>query len=676
MDENALDPQEQDKPNPDVLKLLMSGGANTMSGTMQDQPNPAFLALAQKIAGPEISAAPSGDPAWYDQPKSVGNFLTKALPHSAAQAAWNALSIPKGIWDAGKGGLGAIESMAGQSFPDLGIPQGQVPQWQAMKEAAKERYGHPLETMYQDPVGSLIDLSALASGVGGLARSGAGIAERAGAEIPGLARTGEIMGDVSKTINPLELAAKGMNKLTGAGEAATKQVGLGGVGLMTGRGPASEDFWNKSGLMTEVGPNSEPMQRTVAAMRGHISEQDTYNNMEALLDMAKTQRGNEYRSQLAEIAARDPLDMTDTFNRIKNDFYDKLERDYRIRRTGIETPEPAAVAPGQPGYDQYITDYQDYMRSAHPEAFGGEPAPASQPGVDFKGSGIVADDARKDISKMDELLRNWQERYPHPNQMDMDLLKRAVDNFYDPKSQARAVVAGLKDDIRSSLNSDIPGYEKMTSKFNESSERLEALQNEYALNNKNPGVTMRKMANAFNQNNQWRKSVLDDMRAVDPGKTDELMAEMAGHHFSGWIPKGIMGPLSGAGIARAMLRGGIHPANAATLLLTSPRVMGEGMAALQNVIKSRPVQGARAVVGGAMTNPLLQATMGQGLPEGNPQMHIPNPAGAMTAEIPTPENPAFPSNISPVSAEKRIMMADGSVHVYDTRTGAYIRSEK
>jgi hypothetical protein len=657
--------------NRDAYNLLKGQGTTVSNTTSSDDLDPsAYMMLKAQDQG----APPTQT---QEEPHSFMGFL-KGIPGSAGRTAMNLgqLLNPMTYANLANVARGGLEKIGLRTTLEPGKGAEEIPMFDAAVESMKQRYGHPLETIYHDPVGSLVDIAGLASGIGGGLKATAGLGARMGSELPNIARAGEIAGKVGEVVNPLALAAKGVSATANLGG----RVARGGLGLITGRGKAASDLWNSGGNMATdaliQGGKKLPseMQTSTAAMRGGISEMDSVNNMKTALQMAKDKRMNEYTTDLQTWQAQhgnQPL--TAQFNRVRDSFYNQLEQ-FRIRRTGgaSETPEEVLArrpevphaARGTPEYETYNREFQQWqgdLRTSANAASGAENAPR----LDFAGSGInPGSEAGAKILEMDKLFQEWQQRYPNPTATDLDLLKRSVDEMYSVDSRARKIVQGTKADLRRELDTSIPGYKQMTQKYHDASEFIEQLQSEFSLNNKNPGVTIRKMSNALNQNNDFRKSLVGDLNEVSPGLGDRIIAEMAGHHFEGWLPKGLIGQLGGLGLGARLLQNPMSPSNL-LLGLTSPRIVGEGLTALRAV--DLPENVARFMK--ASANPIATG--------------VNRAAAGETGYTPTYRVDAQPANEPPQIAmpgkevtEQSVTMPDGSVHIYDRKTGAYLRSGK
>jgi hypothetical protein len=668
--------------NPDsAYDLLAKRYGSTSSNTTSsgDSLDPMQVALLQKRYGGDSSS-----PAQTEEPHSFMGFLGN-IPGSAGRTAMNLgqLLNPMTYANLANVARGGMEKV----LPGMGAEQ--VPMFDAAVEAMKQRYGHPLETMYHDPVGSLVDIAGALSGVGGAMKGAAGVGTRLGTELPNIARAGAIASRSGEVANPLRLAAEGvMGTARMAGG-----VGRAGLGLIAGRGRATSDLWKAGNNMAENTmldttskfnkPIGKIQQTTTSAMRGEISEMDTVRNLRTAMKMAKEKRMAEYQEPLREaIAQSGDRPLTQQFNRVRDDFYRQLDR-FQIRRTGgaSETPEEVlarrpeapSAARGTPEYETYNREFQQWqgdLRTSADAASGAENAPR----IDFKGSGVSStDEAGAKILRMDELFREWQEKYPQPTAMDLDRLKRSLDRMYSPDSMARAIVQETKGNLRRELEASVPRYKEITAAYHDASDNIEQFEREFSLRKdskgvSNSGATIRKLSNALNQNNDTRKRLLMGLEEVSPGLGDRMMAEVAGHHFQGAEPRGLIGSASGLGVLYALIKHNLSPGGAGLLTLTSPRFQGEGLTALKAIVNPVSKYAVRPFME-ASSNPFVTSAT--------------RAAGGETGYTPTYRVDAEPANEPPQiampgkeSTEVSVTMPDGSVHVYDRKTGAYLRSGK
>ncbi len=142
--------------------------------------------------------------------KSLGGFASNVVKSGAGVVSGLAQAITHPVDTAvalGKTALGGVEKL---------IPgeQGQEQSFDAVVDFYKQRYGgieNLKKTFYEDPIGVLSDLSIILGG-GGAALKGAGTVSKIG----GLSRTGQIVSDIGKAVDPTRAAIKGAGVISEA----------------------------------------------------------------------------------------------------------------------------------------------------------------------------------------------------------------------------------------------------------------------------------------------------------------------------------------------------------------------------------------------------------------------------------------------------------------------------
>ena len=208
--------------------------------------------------------------------------------------------------------------------------------------------------------------------------------------------------------------------------------------------------------------------------------------------------------------------------------------------------------------------------------------------LDFARSTVRDAAAQNEVLGIYNDVMNWGKQAGDRTPYGVDILKRRIDDAYSPSSTARVINQSTKDAAREVLNTQVPGYQEMTRGYAEASKHLEELK-DLSLESSNPGTAIRKLNTVLNQNNGYRQMLLEGLNKNSPV---DIPGEVAGRALSPWMPRGIMGPLAGAGVAESVLHG-IHPGALAALAITSPRTMGELMT-LMSRFPSVPAGVARA----------------------------------------------------------------------------------
>jgi hypothetical protein len=121
----------------------------------------------------------------------------------------------------------------------------------------------------------------------------------------------------------------------------------------------------------------------------------------------------------------------------------------------------------------------------------------------------------------------------------------------------------------------------MTGGYAQASQFLDDLK-DLSLTSANPGTAIRKLSTALRQNNGYRQVLVD---ALNQYSGVDLKGHLAGLSLSNLAPRGISGPLTGAGLLSTIAAGIVTPKAALAAAIASPRLMGELMVAMG---KARP----------------------------------------------------------------------------------------
>lgn len=193
------------------------------------------MAFVPKTFIPESSPRPQGGSAFIPktfQPekKSVGGFIENVGKSAVGavsgigQMIANPIDTAKGIYNLGSGVVSKFIP-GRQKSEDYADAVGQF---------YKQRYGgveNIKNTLYNDPVGALLDVSTIATGAGGALR-GAGNLTRAS----GLARAGSRLVKAGEAIDPLLQAGRGVGRVTRGAVNRIKPAALAGSENIATRG--------------------------------------------------------------------------------------------------------------------------------------------------------------------------------------------------------------------------------------------------------------------------------------------------------------------------------------------------------------------------------------------------------------------------------------------------------
>jgi hypothetical protein len=194
--------------------------------------------------------------------------------------------------------------------PGAGV-EGQEAKFDALVNFFKQRYGgveNAKNTLAEDPVGALADVSTLFTGGGAAAGT-------APARLAAVAKAAEMMRKAGRYTDPLNMAVTGAGKVIGG---TANRVVAPMVGQLTGAGAepirtafsGGKDFRN--------------------AMRGKTTSQDILGNAKDALGEIKMERGQTYLSRLNELKQSG---VTLDFAPIRSKL-DNLMSNYNIKRLG------------------------------------------------------------------------------------------------------------------------------------------------------------------------------------------------------------------------------------------------------------------------------------------------------------------------------------------------------
>lgn len=297
----------------------------------------------------------------------------------------------------------------------------------------------------------------------------------------------------------------------------------------------------KKGIGALTGVGSEVAEtvakgapETVSAMRKTTPESQIIQDFRDALQKVKDARGDAYRQALSQLP-QNPLDVA-KYSAIRSEIMQSLDKfGVKITKDGL-----------------------DFSRSTLPT------------GAD-----------RKAVEEIVNDVMDWGSKQGDMTPLGLDTLKRRIDNYYSDTADVRAFVQGAKNKVRQFLNQEVQGYAKMTSDYEKASDFIKKIQQDIV--SKNEGTMSRRIFPALKQNNEYRKMLIEALEQYAP-KT--LKGEIAGHSMSQALPRGLMGPLAGQSalhILAAIGSGSLTPWAASSLLLSSPRLMGEVLNALGKV---------------------------------------------------------------------------------------------
>lgn len=403
--------------------------------------------------------------------------------------------------------------------------------------------------MRDNPASTAIDLAFLT-------KAAAGAVGKA-AEIGGAAHTAEIAGRVGK-------AAGALNPLRVAGAVISKPIKLSG--------------WLGKQILGNLitGKGSEAIQKAfdrppefVRALKGQISMGDVLRNARGGLHSMRENRAAEYTKDLAKIVAKSkdykkPLNLAG------------IQRRLRDKLTGH-------------GY-RAVIDEEGHL--------------------DLSGS-VFGEAAYSDVRRIYRIVNNWGKAQRNTTVLGFDALKRKLDDTFSPTSQSRALVSGLRNEVKQEIVKSVREYAKMTQKYEEASDIIHEIERGLALGDRVSMTTaVKRLTSTMKEKNSFRLELLNTL-SRDSGV--DFAASISGAEMRSLLPDSLVGRLADAGVGTSILYNGIaatDPRLFVGLLATSPRVL----ASFLNVL-GKGYRGSRTASKGyiAAAPTLLQVGRVQGI---------------------------------------------------------------
>ena len=429
----------------------------------------------------------------------------------------------------------------------LGTSALTTPKSVRQKEEEFLKYRNP----YQKAGGTASEIAEMAVPIPGLSEV------KLGANAPRIAKLGLEMGK-----GALEFGAKTFAQTGSPKEAATgAKVGAAFGALPTLAKPLLHYASELLGFTTGAGGEavrtaaSSASEKLTKAMRSQITETEIVDDARSALARVKNARADAYRTRLAALPK------------------------------GNVVPDLSALQ------SQVNKSLKQYGIRAVRNAKG-------QIGLDFSRSTINAGPDQAKLAELVSDVAGWGSKPDDLTTLGLDTLKRRIDNLYADTSDVRQIVQNTKSSLRTLLNLKVPGYADMTREYAEATRFIDDITRELSLKERsNPGVVIRKLSNALNQNNEYRKLMLE---ALDHAAGSELKESVAGASLRPWMPRGIVGRGMLGAEAFGLTTG--HPYEALIGTMGSPRIVGEIMSLISVLSRTPVLPGAlpRAAVGGAI----------------------------------------------------------------------------
>lgn len=436
---------------------------------------------------------------------------------------------------------------------------------EAVGKMFADRYGGMKNigrTFQEDPVGMAADVSSVLGGGGAIA-SKLGEVSKLGT----LARAGAEAGAIGAAIDPLALGAR---TVAGIGGGVRKAAG-GILSLPTGTGGAINETFEAA----KRGGNS--MDAMYSSMRDKVPGNKVADDAVASLQKMRANESDVYGKTLGRLEKNiGPIDLKP----IKEGL-DEILKPYNIeRKVTTKTVRTGKLdSKGLPEVKTITENAHDYTR----------------PRLD--------DAAVADVQKLVKKVEDWGSQPGDNTVKGLDILKRQIDDFYSPSSEARAIVAELRNKVKTAIVEKVPEYEKMTKRYSEATDLMHDISSELSLKRSSPsGTTLKKLQQTLRKNFEFRK---DFVKTLDTVGGKHLIEQIAGSQMKSWTPHGLMAPFAGAGLLGALKAVISNPEQilptiasiAAAAPFTSPRIVGEGAAAAGRITRRVAPYAEKAVSG-------------------------------------------------------------------------------
>jgi len=189
----------------------------------------------------------------------------------------------------------------------------------------------------------------------------------------------------------------------------------------------------------------------------------------------------------------------------------------------------------------------------------------------------VIEKGQGSVQKAFNDVMKWTDNTP----AGLDTLKKKLSFYLDELRDAPGAyqfVKGLRDEVRSGLEKNVPGYKAMTAGYHQASNLIEDLQKTLSLGDKTSrDAGLRKIMSAIRQDNGLRQDML---RTLGSAGGKDVIGKVAGAQLSPLSARGFAGTLEGPVSIIAALNPTHIPAVIAYLAASSPRLVGEAISLL------------------------------------------------------------------------------------------------
>jgi muramidase (phage lysozyme) len=523
--------------NPVAIKGLGGLSDEELLGMAGKQPSAPSVGSTQGLQGlsnEQLMSLSKGQPVpapVEQKPMDLQTTLATAvtnLPSSAMKygkdlfdAVTNPVETVKNIGMVAAGGFkNAMPESVQKFIASIASEPGQIDQAVAMANAVGGEYAKKYgsiegfkQALATDPVSVMGDVSILLTG-GGAAAS----------KVPGLARTGQLVSQAGRTIDPFNIATKAVTKPLQLAEALAISPVL---GTATGAGAESIREAAKAGLA-----GGSKAQAFLDQMRGNAPIENVVNTAKDAVAELYRNRADAYTSGMTGATGS--------------------------KATLSFAPIDAAISKAE-----NIGSFE---------------------GISIRGN---AANALKEIKdKIQEFKANPSPNTKTIE--GFDKLKQAIGDIQQAQAYgtpARKVADELYNAVKNEIVKQAPEYGKVMSDYESASALLKDIQGTLSLNkNANVDTSIRKlqsiMRNNANTNYGRRVDLGKELAATGVPGADTLFPQIAGQMLNSAMPRGIQGGVLPIGALTAGVTSGLtNPMTALAVgggaLLSSPRLVGE-----------------------------------------------------------------------------------------------------
>lgn len=192
--------------------------------------------------------------------------------------------------------------------------------------------------------------------------------------------------------------------------------------------------------------------------------------------------------------------------------------------------------------------------------------------LDFSRSTLSDYDAQNVVKSIHKDINSWGSRPGDLTAVGLDTLKRRIGNLYSDNNDARAIVAGMRENIGKTISGQVEGYSKMTSDYSKATATIREIEKALSIGKQSSVDTAAtKLLTAIRKDNDFRRALMatldaDTQKNIIPAAAGRTMSNLWSNRLSSVATSGVVG---GAAFASG------HPVLASLVVLSSPRIAGE-----------------------------------------------------------------------------------------------------